>query len=456
MAGQSHGCEGLKTHLTVNKQQQKNSKRPLSNSPGSSPETNAKKKNKKLRQKLKKQAERDAILNRTIVQVNEEDVDSEESSEESLENMEIDEQSDDREAEKLLERQMEQNIDAAEELIKRIRSGMRTKDNKEGIETLSDLQSCFTRILTRYHRVLTKYAMKCDEVKRLIKYKKSEGNEKVRPESFAAVAQKRIISTKETKRLNIKKKSLSVVIRPKDKEKYKDMEQVKQDLQAAFSPGKNKARISKVIKRKDEILIESDSLETIQLLKDNPKIKKKFEVAETQKWRPRIIIYDVPIKVDDEKLINKVHQQNGIEMDMEKFKADFVPKFRTGKKERDVSNRVIMVSPEIRTQLIQKRSLCIGWVSCRVLDYTMITRCYKCQGFWHIHTSCKAKELCSHCAEEGHDFRKCPKSEQAKKCANCKKAGKPADHNVMDKNCPCRRKALERMVNNTDWHDGDD
>ena len=102
--------------------------------------------------------------------------------------------------------------------------------------------------------MLTKYAMKCDEVDRLAKYnKKSQSKDKVMPESFAAVAKKRIISTKETKRLNIQIQSLSVVIRPKDKEKHKDMEQVKHDLQEAFSPGKNKSRIFKVIKRKYKI-----------------------------------------------------------------------------------------------------------------------------------------------------------------------------------------------------------
>ena len=71
----------------------------------------------------------------------------------------------------------------------------------------------------------------------------------------------RITGLKENRKMNISKRPLAVTIRPREKYKFKSMEEVKKALQKSYRPSKDNVRIKKVVKREEDILVETDTLE---------------------------------------------------------------------------------------------------------------------------------------------------------------------------------------------------
>ena len=71
----------------------------------------------------------------------------------------------------------------------------------------------------------------------------------------------RITGFKENRKMNISKRLLAVTIRPREKYKFKSMEEVKTALQKSYRPSKDNVRIKKIVKRKEDILVETDTLE---------------------------------------------------------------------------------------------------------------------------------------------------------------------------------------------------
>ena len=88
--------------------------------------------------------------------------------------------------------------------------------------------------------------------------------------TYTTIAQ-RIVGTKETKSMNIGQKPLLVTIKPK-KDKFKTMEEAKVSLQKSFCPSRNKVRIKKIIKRKEDIVVETYTVEALQKLKNSIEI----------------------------------------------------------------------------------------------------------------------------------------------------------------------------------------
>ena len=152
-----------------------------------------------------------------------------------------------------------------------------------------------------------------------------------------------------------------------------------------------------------------------------------------------------------------IFENNEIDLEWDQFHENCVPKFKTGPKEKENTNWVFQVSPVVCNILVSNRNLYLYWQCCRVLDYTIVTRRFKCQEFKHISKICRKEEVCLLFAETKHIHRNCPNKEnQAKtnRCINCKTAGKPPEHNVMDRKCPIYIKNLEKLVNNTDYDGG--
>ena len=57
-----------------------------------------------------------------------------------------------------------------------------------------------------------------------------------------------------------------MTIRPKVKEKYKSMDEVKTALQNFYSPSKNNVRIQIIVKRTEDIVVETDTVESLEKL----------------------------------------------------------------------------------------------------------------------------------------------------------------------------------------------
>lgn len=178
-----------------------------------------------------------------------------------------------------------------------------------------------------------------------------------------------------------------------------------------------------------------------------------FKVSEPQKIRPKVVIYDVPIDLTPDQIVNDVYKRNFHQIiPFDKFKDGFEPSFKVGPKDRKQVHWVCQCSGKVREMLINRAKVFIDWISCNVKDYVSIARCYKCQGLGHVGKHCKQQNItCSHCAEVGHEIKTCPNKDQKEVCANCKNQKGNANHKVSDKNCPIFIKAMRKLIDRTDY-----
>lgn len=171
-------------------------------------------------------------------------------------------------------------------------------------------------------------------------------------------------------------------------------------------------------------------------------------------WTPskrklRIILYTIDKTYSEDELLEEMHSQNFRHINFSEFSEDFRLKFKTGPRESSTVNWVAECSPKIYHELLSKGKVYLDWVSARVAEYKVTTRCYRCQKFEHLSKDCKAPvETCGHCAGSGHDRLKCPLTRLPPKCENCTK-GKP-DHNVHARNCLAYLNEINKIESQTD------
>lgn len=78
--------------------------------------------------------------------------------------------------------------------------------------------------------------------------------------------------------------------------------------------------------------------------------------------------------------------------------------------------------------------ICLGYEMFEVKPYVPpVLRCYKCQGYGHISSSCRGKQRCPRCAGE-HEFEQCRNLDRPK-CVNCGSLG----HSSAYLGCPYRK-----------------
>lgn len=73
----------------------------------------------------------------------------------------------------------------------------------------------------------------------------------------------------------------------------------------------------------------------------------------------------------------------------DKFRQQIKLAFKTDDKNKERCNWVLEASKEARETLIKKERIYIGWNCCRLQDYIVATKCYKCHSFGHTAKYCK-------------------------------------------------------------------
>lgn len=248
----------------------------------------------------------------------------------------------------------------------------------------------------------------------------------------------------------------SVAIYPADKNKTS--EDTKSLVQKIIRPEQMKLQVRGLRKTKNGgVIISTDSKGDIEKLKKNEQLTTSgLTIDEPQKRRPRIIVVGVPTSMQDTEVFNCIFQQNLADklksMTTEKFLSSVKLSHKSGKKNAETCNYVIEVTAEIRKALITKDRVFVNWSSCPVRDFTLVTRCYKCQQYGHAAKTCRGeKTICGHCGEDGHDMKECPKKAEPPKCATCMHYKKPCNHKTGDLDCPARKMAETRYISTIDY-----
>ena len=121
-------------------------------------------------------------------------------------------------------------------------------------------------------------------------------------------------------------------------------------------------------------------------------------------------------------------------------------------------NRNLVVEVDSRTciKLLQTR-VKIGWTVCKLDDYIIAKRCFRCSRYNHSHRECKGEETCPLCTGN-HKLKECTTPTSEYKCVNCMAYNKhhPTNqmdtaHSSLDKKCPSLIAVLEKYKRNTDY-----
>lgn len=152
---------------------------------------------------------------------------------------------------------------------------------------------------------------------------------------------------------------------------------------------------------------------------------------------------------------NCIFQQNLADklkgMTLENFLSSVRLSHKSGRKNAETCNYVIEVPAEVRKALIINDRVFINWSSCPVRDFTLVTRCYKCQQYGHAAKTCRGvNTICGHCGE-AHEIKDCPKKVEPPKCATCLQFKKPSNHKTGDPDCPARQMAEKRYISLVDY-----
>lgn len=248
----------------------------------------------------------------------------------------------------------------------------------------------------------------------------------------------------------------SVTIYPNDK--LKSSEETKCLVQKIIRPEEMKLRVRGLRKTKNGgVIISTDTKDDIEKLKQSVQITNSgLTIDETHKRRPRVVVVGVPTSMSDKEVFTCLFHQNLSDSlqdaNLESFLGSIKLSHKSGKKEADTCNYVIEVTAAIRKALITKDRVYLNWSSCPIKDFTLVTRCYKCQQYGHAAKSCReTSPTCGHCCELGHSIKECPKKFQEPKCATCLRFKKPSNHSTGAADCPAKIMAEKRYINSIDY-----
>lgn len=248
----------------------------------------------------------------------------------------------------------------------------------------------------------------------------------------------------------------SVAIYPHNK--LQSSEDTKSLVQKIIRPEQMKLHVRGLRKtRNGGVIISTESKDDIEKLKSLDQIKNSgLTLDEPFKRKPRVVIVGVPSSMPEKEVFTCLYNQNIADVlqdfTQDKFLGEIKLSHKSGKKDAETCNYIIEVPGIVRKALITKERVFVNWSSCPVRDFTLVTRCYKCQQYGHAAKSCRdSTYTCGHCGAQGHTIKECTNTKETAKCATCLHFKKPSNHNTGAADCPAKLMAEKRYINTIDF-----
>lgn len=248
----------------------------------------------------------------------------------------------------------------------------------------------------------------------------------------------------------------SVAIYPSDNLKSSD--ETKTLVQKIISPEQMKLHVRGLRKTKNGgVIISTETKDDIEKLRQSTQLTKSgLTVDEPYKRKPRVVIIGVPSTMQENEVFTCLYNQNLAEKlqdcSLESFLSSIKLSHKSGKRDAETCNFIVEVSAVIRKALVSQDRVFVNWSSCPVRDFTLVTRCYKCQQYGHAAKSCRQTTYtCGHCGDQGHSVKECPKKADEPKCATCLHFKKPFKHMTGAADCPAKIMAEKWYINSVDY-----
>jgi hypothetical protein len=230
---------------------------------------------------------------------------------------------------------------------------------------------------------------------------------------------------------------------------------IKKILKTKINPTDIKVGIDTLKSLADgRVLITTSKKEEAEILENTIKEKcsEELEPVLHRRRNPRLIIRNAPEDITTTNAEETIIKQNP---DLNLQSGDIIPKFCYTTKKLN-RNLVIEVNAQTRKTLTHKK-LKLGWMICKVEDYLVPNRCYRCSKYNHRQQTCKSEEICPLCTGK-HKLKECTVNPQDYKCINCatynihnKNTRTCENHSSLDRNCPSLQAVLERYRENIDY-----
>lgn len=248
----------------------------------------------------------------------------------------------------------------------------------------------------------------------------------------------------------VAKNTPTLVFKPKDKQ---SMKKARQEICRSMDPTKLKVGVKSVKTTKQgNVVIKCATKREIDVLKEAAKttLGGSYEVEVPKMKLPKIKIagYTGTKKADE--LGDCIRNQNSwIDTD-DKLEITYLRE-KKGKNETTI---LAECSPGLFNKMMKNKRVYIDWERCAVYENLSITRCFKCQGFYHKSSACTRGKICGNCAGE-HETADC--RSQARKCQNCSssnlayKTNYDINHAVNDAICPSYKYHIEVLRSRIDY-----
>nr|AKU04649.1 gag-like protein [Blattella germanica] len=244
-----------------------------------------------------------------------------------------------------------------------------------------------------------------------------------------------------------------IIITPTDPNMKQDS--IKQIIRETIDPKSLKVGVSKMKKlSNNSLFVECNSNTDREILEKELSKLETLSTERPKKKLPAMLLKFVPQHIENSEIQDIILQQNDL---MHLANPEIIVKF-TKKSFDDSRHVVIQVSPHLRKELLAKQRIKMKWSMCRIEDFVIVTRCYKCLGYGHTKNFCTNKQTCSNCAEE-HDWREC-RNTQHKRCVNCVRANTlitnnnkklDTNHSAISQSCPRLKRIDSIIINKTEY-----